>query len=61
MYEYLYLCTVNSVVYLISTPKMHIYSFKDLKFTLKHLKLSYMFRSYDHPPGAYIVLAKFIV
>jgi len=34
---------------------MHIYSFNDLKFTLKHLKLSYMFRSYDHPQGAYIV------
>jgi len=28
---------------------MHIYSFNDLKFTLKHLKCSYMFRSYDHP------------
>ena len=28
---------------------MHIYSFNDLKFTLKHLKRSYMFRSYDHP------------
>ena len=33
---------------------MHIYSFNDLKFTLKHLKSSYMFRSYDHPEGAYI-------
>ena len=30
-------------------------SFNDLKFTLKHLKRSYMFRSYDHPQGAYIV------
>ena len=27
---------------------MHIYSFSDLKFTLKHIKRSYMFRSYDH-------------
>ena len=36
---------------------MDIYSFKDLKFTLKHLKRSYMFRSYDHPQGAYTVRA----
>ena len=36
--------------------QMHIYShFNNLKFTLKHLKRSYMFRSYDHPEGAYIV------
>ena len=35
--------------------QMHTYSFNDLKFTLKHLKCSYMFRSYDHPQGAYIV------
>jgi len=28
--------------------------FNNLKFTLKHLKRSYMFRSYDHPQGAYI-------
>jgi len=36
---------------------MHIrvYSFNDLKFTLKHLKRSYMFLPYDHPQGAYIV------
>ena len=34
---------------------MHIYSFNDLKFTLKHLKRSYMFRSYYHPQGGYIV------
>jgi len=34
---------------------MRIHSFNDLKFTLKHLKRSYMFRSYDHPQGAYIV------
>jgi hypothetical protein len=26
-----------------------------LKFTLKHLKSSYMFRSIDHPQGAYVV------
>ena len=29
--------------------------FNNLKFTLKHLKRSYIFRSYDHPQGAYIV------
>jgi len=34
---------------------MHIYSFNDLKLTLKHLKRSHMFRSYDHPQGAYTV------
>jgi len=34
---------------------MHIYSFNDIKFTLKHLKRSYTFRSYHHPQGAYIV------
>jgi len=38
-----------------ATAVPHIYSFNDLKFTLKHLKRSYMFRSYDHPQGAYIV------
>jgi len=37
---------------------MHIYTFNDLKFTLKHLKHSYMFRSYDHPQGAYGVWVK---
>ena len=28
---------------------------RNLKFTLKHLKRSYMFRSYDHPQAAYTV------
>ena len=46
--------------YLINTPTnahiyIYIYSFDDLKFTLKHLKRSYMFRSYDHPQRAHIV------
>ena len=27
----------------------------NIKFTLKHLKRSYMFHSHDHPQGAYIV------
>jgi len=40
---------------------MQIYSFNDLKFTLKHLKLSYMFRSYDHPKEHTLFLAKIIV
>jgi len=29
--------------------------FNNLKFTLKRVKRSYMFRSYDHPQGAYFV------
>jgi hypothetical protein len=41
--------------YLINTPKMNIYSFNNLKFTLKYLKRCYMFRSHDHPQGAYTV------
>jgi len=32
-----------------------MYYLISLKFTSKHLKRSYMFRSYDHPPGAHIV------
>ena len=34
---------------------IHTYYLRNLKFTLKHLKQSYMFRSYNHPQGAYIV------
>ena len=34
---------------------IYIYYLRRLKFTLKHLKRSYMFRSHDHPQGAYIV------
>ena len=34
---------------------IYIYNLRSLKFTLKHLKRSYMFRSHDHPQGAYIV------
>ena len=34
---------------------MNIYSLTDLKFTLKNLKRSYVFRSYNHPQGVYIV------
>jgi len=35
---------------------MHIYMYylRSIKFTLNHLKRSYMFRSHDHPQGAYI-------
>jgi len=34
---------------------IYIYYLRSLKFTLKHLKCSYMFRTHDHPQGAYIV------
>ena len=50
-----YRCTVHSLVYLTHQP-MNIYTcyLINLKFTLKHLKRSYMFRSHDHPQGEYI-------
>ena len=58
-----YRCTVHSVVYLITHTDTHththiyiyIYNLRSLKFTLQHLKRSYMFRSHDHPQGAYII------
>ena len=51
----LHCCTVHFVVYFSNTPtNAHIF-FNNLKLTLKHLKRSYMFRSYDHPQGAYTV------
>jgi len=31
------------------------YNLRSLRFTLKHLKRSYMFRPHNHPQGAYIV------
>ena len=34
---------------------IYVYYLRSLKFTLTHLKRSYMFRSHDHPQGAYIV------
>ena len=40
IYIYIYVCVCN---------------LRSLKFTLKYLKRSYMFRSHDHPQGAYIV------
>ena len=49
---------VSGIFYLSNTPtNANIWSFNtsNLKFTLKHLKRSYMFRSYDHPQGAYFV------
>jgi len=52
-------CTVHSVVYLITQTNtctyVYIYYLRSLKFTLKHLKRSYMFRSHYHPQGAYTV------
>ena len=49
--------TMHSVDYLITHTNTcpYIYYLRSLKFTLKHLKHSYMFRSHDHPQGAYIV------
>ena len=47
---------MHSVVYLITHT--YIYYLRSLKFTLKHLKLSYMLRSHNHPQGAYIVPCK---
>ena len=45
--------------YLITRTHTHtyvyVYNLISLKFTLKHLKRSYMMRSHDHPQGAYIV------
>jgi len=51
---FLYRWTVHFVVYFSNTPtNSHIYIvFNNLKFTLKHLKRSYMSRSHDHPQGA---------
>jgi hypothetical protein len=45
------------LVYLITHTNTctYIYYLRSLKFTLKHLKRSYMFRSHDNPPGAYTV------
>ena len=42
IYIYIYIC-------------IYIYYLRSLKFTLKHSKRSYMFRSHDHPQGTYIV------
>ena len=55
--EDLYHFTVHSADYLITHTNTCTYAYylRSLKFTLKHLKRSYMFRSYDHPQGAYIV------
>jgi len=60
-----YRITVHSVDYLIThththththtDTHTHIYYLRSLKFTLKHLKRSYMFRSHYNPQGAYIV------
>jgi hypothetical protein len=34
---------------------IYIYYSRSQKFTLKRFKRSYMFRSHDHPEGAYTV------
>jgi len=54
--DYLFRCIMHSVVYLSKTQThIHICYLINLKHTLKHLKRTYMFRSHDHPQGAYIV------
>ena len=45
MFMQLYRCTVHFVVNLSNTPTN---AHNNLKFTLKHLKRSYMFRLYHH-------------
>jgi len=55
LYSYLYRCTVHFVVYLSNTPTNAHRVFNNLKFTLKLLKRSYMFRSHGHPRAAYLV------
>jgi len=47
--------TVHSIDYLITHSNICAYYLRNIKFTLKHLKRSYIFRSHDHPQGAYIV------
>jgi len=56
-------CAVHFVVYLSNTPTNahNNLKFNNLKCTLKDLKRSYMFRSYDHLQGAYFVRAKVTV
>jgi len=46
---------VHSVVCLINIPTNAHMLFNNLKYALKHIKRFYMFRSRDHPQGAYIV------
>jgi len=55
-----FLINNNSSAYIITHTNtrththIYIYYLRSLKFTLKHLKRSYMFRSHDHLQGAYI-------
>ena len=52
----IYLIThTNTCTYTHTHTYIYIYYLRSLKFTLKHLKCSYMFRSHDHPQGAYTV------
>ena len=53
-FEWVYLIThTNTCTH--THTHTHTYYLRSLKFTLKRLKRSYMFRSHDHPQGAYIV------
>jgi hypothetical protein len=55
--EHLYCCTVHSEDSLIIKKPTNalLYVVFILKFILKHLKSSYMFRSIDHHQGAHVV------
>jgi len=65
--SYFYRCAAHSVVHLITRTNtciyiyIYIYYLGSLKFTLKHLKRSNVFRTHDHPQAAYIVPAKVII
>jgi len=63
MHLFLFLSLPRSFCSLITHTNTHthththisIYYLRSLKFTLIHLKRSYIFRSHDHPQGAYII------
>jgi len=53
--QFIYLRTPTHAHTHTHTHTLYIYYLRRPKFKLKHLKRSYMFRTYDHPQGAYIV------
>ena len=61
--SYFYRCTVRSVVYLITHTNKSTYTYylRSLKFTFKHLKRSYMFRSHIILREHILFLAKVII
>ena len=50
-----YIKTFKTLLHISINIYKYIYILRSLKFTLKHLKCSYIFRSHHHPQGAYIV------